>query len=36
LLSRWTGVHAIALGLGLLRAPAVLNRNHAATPAWTL
>ncbi|MCU0672500.1 MAG: glycosyltransferase [Myxococcota bacterium] len=36
LLSRWTGVHAVALGLGLLRAPAVLNRNHAATPAWTL
>ncbi|MCB9600396.1 MAG: glycosyltransferase [Sandaracinus sp.] len=36
LLGRWTGVHAVALGLGLLRAPAVLNRNNAATPSWTL
>lgn len=36
LLGRWTGVHAVALGLGLLRAPAVLNRNGAATPSWTL
>jgi 1,2-diacylglycerol 3-alpha-glucosyltransferase len=36
LLGRWTSVHAVALGLGLLRAPAILNRNGAATPTWTL
>ena len=36
LLGRWAGLHALALGLGLLRAPAVLNRNGAVAPTWTL
>lgn len=33
-LARWTGFHLTLAGVGLLRAPANLNRNKARQPAW--
>lgn len=34
LISRWLAVHGAVVGLGLLRPPAVLNRNGGEQPAW--
>lgn len=34
-LARWAGMHATAGALGLMRKPVELNRNQAATGAWT-
>ncbi|MEM9729777.1 MAG: glycosyltransferase [Myxococcota bacterium] len=34
-LARWAGMHATAGALGLMRKPVQLNRNRAATGAWT-
>jgi glycosyltransferase involved in cell wall biosynthesis len=33
-LSRWTFVHLLAFAGGLLRAPAILNRNGQLAPSW--
>jgi glycosyltransferase involved in cell wall biosynthesis len=33
-LARWTGLHLTLAGVGLLRAPAILNRNKARQPDW--
>lgn len=32
--SHWMGIHAVLLGLGLLRTPAVVNRHGRKQPAW--
>ncbi len=34
-LARWAGMHSTAAAMGLMRKPAELNRNHAATGTWT-
>ncbi|MDF3070791.1 MAG: glycosyltransferase [Polyangiaceae bacterium] len=33
-LARWTGLHLTLAGMGLLRAPGTINRNHARQPSW--
>jgi 1,2-diacylglycerol 3-alpha-glucosyltransferase len=33
-LARWTGLHLTLAGMGLLRAPGTINRNHARQPNW--
>lgn len=35
-LLRWTGTHALTALLGLMRRPAVLNRQDSETPDWKL
>lgn len=34
--ARWAGIHALVVGLGLLRPPVVVNRHHAKAPIWNL
>jgi glycosyltransferase involved in cell wall biosynthesis len=34
-LVRWTGINGALLGLGLLRAPAIINRHGRKQPNWT-
>jgi 1,2-diacylglycerol 3-alpha-glucosyltransferase len=34
-LARWAGMHSTLAGMGLLRKPVELNRNHAPTGTWT-
>jgi glycosyltransferase involved in cell wall biosynthesis len=33
-LARWAGVHMVTATLGMLRPPAVVNRNHRRQPGW--
>jgi len=33
-LARWTGLHLTLAGVGLLRPPTVINRNHTRQPNW--
>lgn len=33
-LARWTWVHSLVVGMGLMRPPATINRNKARAPAW--
>lgn len=35
-LFRWTAMHSIMAGLGLLREPVTVNRHNAQTPDWSL
>ena len=35
-LARWGGMHSMVAGMGLMRKPVQLNRNHAPTGTWTL
>ena len=35
-LARWAGMHSMVAGMGLMRKPVQLNRNHAPTGTWTL
>jgi hypothetical protein len=33
-LARWTGLHLTLAGVGLLRPPTTVNRNHTRQPNW--
>lgn len=35
-IARWTSVHALVVGLGLLRPPVTVNRHGAKAPIWNL